>query len=54
MVPILLHVLPDAHKQTILGKKGVAHSFYYEGGQTTIYRCEPDTIEAVLFVECGA
>jgi hypothetical protein len=31
----------------------IVHSFYYEGGQTTIYRCEPDTIEAVLFVECG-
>ena len=31
----------------------IVHSFYYEGAQTTIYRCEPDTIEAVLFVECG-
>jgi hypothetical protein len=31
----------------------IVHSFYYEGGQTTIYRCEPDTINAVLFVECG-
>lgn len=32
----------------------IVHSFYYEGGQTTIYRCEPDTIEAALSVECGA
>ncbi|HEY6154548.1 MAG TPA: hypothetical protein VIW07_12480 [Candidatus Udaeobacter sp.] len=32
----------------------VVHSFYYEGGQTTIYRCEPHKIEAVLSVECGA
>ena len=24
----------------------IVHSFYYEGGQTTIYRCEPDKIEA--------
>jgi hypothetical protein len=32
----------------------IVHSFYYEGGQTTIYRCEPDKIEAVLSVECGA
>ena len=31
----------------------VVHSFYYEGGQTTIYRCDPDRIEAVLSVECG-
>jgi hypothetical protein len=31
----------------------IVHSFYYEGGQTTIYRCEPDKIEAVLSVECG-
>ena len=32
----------------------IVHSFYYEGGQTTIYRCELDKIEAVLSVECGA
>ena len=32
----------------------IVHSFYYEGGQTTIYRCEPDNIEALLSVECGA
>ena len=32
----------------------IVHSFYYEGGQTTIYRCEPDKIEEVLSVECGA
>jgi len=32
----------------------IVHSFYYEVGQTTIYRCEPDKIEAVLSVECGA
>jgi len=32
----------------------IVHSFYYEGGQTTIYSCEPDKIEAALSVECGA
>ena len=32
----------------------IVHSFYYEGGQTTIYRSEPDSVEAVLSVECGA
>jgi hypothetical protein len=31
----------------------IVHSFYYEGGQTTIYRCQPEKIEAVLSVECG-
>ena len=31
----------------------IVHSFYYESGQTTIYRCELDKIEAVLSVECG-
>ena len=31
----------------------IVHSFYYEGGQTTIYCCELDKIEAVLSVECG-
>ena len=51
----------NAHRQTVLGKTAVldlngdgkleviVHSFYYEGGQTTIYRCELDKIEAVLF-----
>jgi hypothetical protein len=32
----------------------IVHSFYYEGSETTIYRCGPDKIEAVLSVECGA
>jgi hypothetical protein len=32
----------------------IVHSFYYEGGETTIYRCESDKIEAVLSVACGA
>ena len=32
----------------------IVHSFYYEGGETTIYRCQPDQIEAVLSVDCGA
>ena len=32
----------------------VVHSFYYEGNETTICRCEPDKIEAVLSVGCGA
>ena len=32
----------------------IVHSFYYEGGQTTIYCCDPDKIEEVLTVECGA
>jgi len=32
----------------------VVDSFYYEGGETTIYRCEPEKIEAVLSVACGA
>jgi hypothetical protein len=32
----------------------IVHSFYYEGGRTTIYRCEPDKIEPELSVECGA
>jgi hypothetical protein len=31
----------------------IVHSFYYEGGQTTIYSCQPDKIEEVLSVECG-
>jgi len=32
----------------------IVHSFYYEGGQTTIYRCDPERIKAALSVECGA
>ncbi|HEU4771652.1 MAG TPA: hypothetical protein VFS68_05800 [Candidatus Udaeobacter sp.] len=32
----------------------IVHSFYYEGSETTIYRCEPDKIEAVLSAACGA
>jgi len=32
----------------------IVHSFYYEGGLTTIYRCEPNKVEAALSVECGA
>jgi hypothetical protein len=32
----------------------IIHSFYYEGGQTKIYSCQPDKIEEVLSVECGA
>ena len=32
----------------------IVRSFYYEGGQTTIYRCEPDKIEEMLSVECEA
>ena len=32
----------------------VVGSNYYEGEATTIYRCEPGTIEGVLSVACGA
>jgi hypothetical protein len=32
----------------------IVDSAYYEGGQTIIYRCQPDKIEEVLSVECGA
>ena len=32
----------------------IVHSFYYEGGETTIYRCGPKKAEAVLSVACGA
>lgn len=32
----------------------IVRSFYYEGSETTIYRCEPGKIEPVLSVECGA
>ena len=32
----------------------VIHSYYYEGGETTIYRCGPKKNEALLSVACGA
>ena len=32
----------------------VIHSDYYEGGETTIYRCDPKKVEALLSVACGA
>jgi hypothetical protein len=32
----------------------VIHSQYYEGGATTIYRCDPKKSEALLSVSCGA
>jgi hypothetical protein len=32
----------------------VIHSQYYEGEQTTIYRCDPKKVEALLSVSCGA
>jgi len=32
----------------------VIHSDYYEGGETTIYRCDPKKAEALLSVSCGA
>ena len=32
----------------------VIHSYYYEGGETTIYRCDPKKAEALLSVSCGA
>ncbi len=32
----------------------VIHSYYYEGGETTIYRCDPKKSEALLSVACGA
>jgi hypothetical protein len=31
----------------------VVHSDYYEGGETTIYRCDPKKVEALLSVACG-
>jgi hypothetical protein len=37
------------------GKMEVAiHSYYYEGGETTIYRCDPKKAGALLSVSCGA
>ena len=32
----------------------VVGSDYYEGGETTIYRCDPKKVEALLSVACGA
>jgi hypothetical protein len=32
----------------------VIHSYYYEGGETTIYRCDPKKVKALLSVACGA
>ena len=32
----------------------VVGSEYYEGGATTIYRCDPKKVEALLSVACGA
>jgi hypothetical protein len=32
----------------------VVDSHYYEGGETTIYRCDPKKSEALLSVACGA
>jgi hypothetical protein len=31
----------------------VVHSGYYEGGSTTIYRCNPAKVKPLLDVECG-
>lgn len=31
----------------------VVHSSYYEGGATTIYRCDPNKVTPLLEVECG-
>jgi hypothetical protein len=32
----------------------VVASDYYEGEETTIYRCDPKKVEALLSVGCGA
>ena len=32
----------------------VVASNYYEGEATTIYRCDPKKVEALLSVSCGA
>jgi hypothetical protein len=32
----------------------IVGSDYYEGGETTIYRCNPKKVEALLSVACGA
>jgi hypothetical protein len=34
--------------------EAVIHSDYYEGGETTIYRCDPKKAVALLSVACGA
>lgn len=31
----------------------IVHSFYYEGGESTIYRCEPAKVTPLLSVGCG-
>jgi len=31
----------------------VVRSDYYEGGATTIYRCNPKKVEELLSVSCG-
>ena len=33
--------------------EGIVHSSYCQAGQTIIYRCEVDKIEAILSIECG-
>ena len=33
--------------------EAIAHSFYNEGGETTIHRFDRNKIEAMLSVECG-
>lgn len=52
---------PDAYKVIATldldgdGKMEVViHSYYYEGGETTIYRCDPIKAKALLSVACGA
>ena len=52
---------PNAYKVTaVLDLDGdgkmeiVVGSHYYEGEETTIYRCDPKTCEALLSVGCGA
>jgi hypothetical protein len=47
-IPAVLDLNGDGKLEVIV------HSLYYEGGETTIYLCEPGTTEAVLSVECGA
>lgn len=47
-IAAILDVNGDGKREVIV------HSFYYDRGQTTIYRCEPEKIEAALSVECGA
>ncbi len=54
-------VAPNVHQVTaVLDLNGdgklevIVDSAYYEGGQTTLYRCQADKVEALLSVECGA